>query len=143
MTHLLARAASDATGSAAASTAPYEALRQRHLQDMRSRIPEILQRLTWPAEKLKAERERRLRELLQIAKQRSAWHRTRLARIDPDRATEASLQDIAPMTKDDLMANFDAISTTRASRRAGLPAPEVEITAVPRIERPVSGKLKR
>jgi len=111
MTHLLARAASDATGSAAASTAPYEALRQRHLQDMRSRIPEILQRLTWPAEKLKAERERRLRELLQIAKQRSAWHRTRLARIDPDRATEASLQDIAPMTKDDLMANFDAIST--------------------------------
>ena len=39
----------------------YELLRKRHLQDMRSRIPLVMQRLTWSAEQLKAERERRLR----------------------------------------------------------------------------------
>jgi len=54
MTQILARVASDAPGSAAASKQPYEALRERHLQDMRARIPDILQRLTWPPEKLKA-----------------------------------------------------------------------------------------
>jgi len=93
------------------SAAAYEALRQRHLRDMRARIPEILQRLAWPAQRLKAERERRLCDLVRLAKQRSAWQRSRLTRIDPDRLTEDSLRDIEPMTKDDLMANFDAIST--------------------------------
>ena len=95
----------------ATNAVAYELLRKRHLQDMRSRIPFVMQRLTWSAEQLKAERERRLREMLRIAKDRSAWHRHRLAGIDPERATEASLQDIPPMTKDDLMTNFDAIST--------------------------------
>ena len=46
----------------------YETLRKRHLQDMRSRIPQVMQRLTWSAEQLKVERERRLREMLRIAK---------------------------------------------------------------------------
>jgi phenylacetate-coenzyme A ligase PaaK-like adenylate-forming protein len=90
---------------------PYETLRTQHLREMRARIPEVISRLTWSAERLKAERQRRLRDMIRIAKQRSAWHRERLAHIDPDRITEESLRDIAPMTKEDLMTNFDVIST--------------------------------
>jgi phenylacetate-coenzyme A ligase PaaK-like adenylate-forming protein len=104
-------AVSSASGRAERTASSYETLRQQHLRDMRARIPEIVQRLEWPAERLKAERLRRLRELVRIAKHGSAWHRTRLARVDPERLTEESLQDIPPMTKEDLMGNFDAIST--------------------------------
>ena len=104
-------AVSSLSGRSDRTAASYETLRQQHVRDMRARIPDILQRLTWPAERLKAERLRRLRDLVRIAKQHSAWHKPRLARTDPDRLTEESLQDIPPMTKDDLMGNFDAIST--------------------------------
>jgi phenylacetate-CoA ligase len=103
-------ASAPASGADTASSA-YEALRQQHLREMRARIPEIIGRLGWSAERLKAERERRLRDMIRLAKQRSAWHRQRLAHIDPDRITEESMRDIEPMTKEDLMTHFDAIST--------------------------------
>jgi len=90
---------------------PYETLRQRHIVDMRARAPQVLERLSWPAERLKAERNRRLRDLVHFAKAHSRWHRARLTHVDPDRVTEDSIADIPPMTKDDLMTNFDAIST--------------------------------
>jgi phenylacetate-CoA ligase len=112
MSEALARGVPDGTGSHAANSAQsYEALRQRHIQDMRARMPDSLQRLSWPAERLKAQRDRQLRDLVRIAKERSAWHRARLARVDPERVTEESIGDIPPMTKDDLMENFDAIAT--------------------------------
>src|SRR5262249_6639283 len=104
-------AISTSSGRSDRTAAAYEALRQQHLREMRARVPEILQRLDWPADRLKAERQRRLRDLVRIAKRTSAWQRARLTRIDPERVTEASLQDITPMTKEDLMANFDAVST--------------------------------
>ena len=93
------------------SALPYETLRQRHQHDLRGRLPSFLERFRQPGEELKAFRQQRLRELVRIAKERSAWHRERLTRIDPDSITEAGLARIAPMTKDDLMAHFDAIST--------------------------------
>jgi phenylacetate-CoA ligase len=90
---------------------PYETLRQRHIVDMRARAPQVLERLSWPAERLKAERNRRLRDLVHFAKAHSRWHRARLTHVDPDRVTEDSIADIPPMTKHDLMENFDAIVT--------------------------------
>ncbi len=90
---------------------PYESLRQRHLQDMRARMPVLLERLRWPAERLAAWREARLREVVRYAQAHSAWHHRRLAAIDPDRLTEAALRHVPPMTKDDLMAHFDEIAT--------------------------------
>src|SRR4051794_11853955 len=99
-------------GNGTADTASaYEVLRTRHLSDMRARIPAALERLYWPIERLQEEREGALRNLVRIAKASSPWHRARLRHIDPETLTEASLQDIAPMTKDDVMENFDAIST--------------------------------
>ena len=50
--------------------ADYEKLRQRHLADLAVLMPEHVQRLRWPAERLRQERRDRLRDLL--ARARSA-----------------------------------------------------------------------
>lgn len=89
----------------------YETLRQRHVADAMATIPEHLERLTWPPERLGTERERRLRALLRIAKERSSWHRDRLRDVDADAVREEDLPHLPAMTKDDLMDDFDAIVT--------------------------------
>jgi hypothetical protein len=96
--------------------AEYEDLRQRHLTDLATLMAEHVQRLRWPAERLAAERRDRLRDLLGVAKAASPWHRDRLAGIDPDGFEEADLASLAPMTKDDLMANWDRVVTDRRLR---------------------------
>jgi phenylacetate-CoA ligase len=97
--------------------AAYEDLRQRHLADLAALLPEHVQRLRWPAERLTQERRDRLRDLLRVAKASSPWHRERLAGVDPDRFEEADLAGLPPMTKDDLMVNWDQVVT---DRRLGL-----------------------
>jgi phenylacetate-coenzyme A ligase PaaK-like adenylate-forming protein len=95
----------------------YATLRQRHVAEFRALVPEHLERIVWPVERIRAERRRRLRTLLGVAKVRSSWHRQRLADIDPETATDADLSRIPPMTKDDMMENLDGIFTdTRLSR---------------------------
>lgn len=99
--------------------AAYEALRQRHVTEFRALIPEALDRIRWPVERVRAERQRRLRALLAVAKTRSPWHGGRLAGIDPETATEADLSRIPTMTKDDMMENLDgAFTDPRLSRGA-------------------------
>jgi phenylacetate-coenzyme A ligase PaaK-like adenylate-forming protein len=89
----------------------YETLRQRHVAEFQQRGPEYLERIAWPEERLRHERERLLRALIRAAVEHSPWHRKRLTDVDPERVTEADLPNIPPMTKDDLMANFDGIVT--------------------------------
>jgi phenylacetate-CoA ligase len=93
--------------------AEYEDLRQRHMADLTTLMPEHVQRLRWPADRLRQERRDRLRDLLQVAKASSPWHRDRLAGVDPDGFEEADLAGLPPMTKDDLMANWDRVVTDR------------------------------
>jgi phenylacetate-CoA ligase len=93
--------------------AKYEDLRQRHVAELATQMPEHIQRLRWPAERLRQERRERLRDLLAVAKASSPWHRDRLAGVDPDGFEEADLAGLPPMTKDDLMANWDAVVTDR------------------------------
>ena len=93
--------------------AEYESLRQRHLADLAALLPEHTQRLHWPAERLGRERRERLRDLLRVAGSSSPWHRDRLAGVDPDGFEETDLASLPPMTKDDLMANWDAVVTDR------------------------------
>jgi phenylacetate-coenzyme A ligase PaaK-like adenylate-forming protein len=93
--------------------AEYEDLRQRHLALLAALMPEHVQRLRWPAERLRQERRERLRDLLGVAKRSSPWHRERLAGVDPDGFDEADLAGLPPMTKDDLMANWDQVVTDR------------------------------
>ena len=102
--------------------ADYEALRARHAEQYQALLNDHLARINWSEEQLRAERERRLRAIISAAKERSPWHRARLAHLDPERVTEADLPSIPPMTKEDLMRNFDAILTDRRLSRASVEA---------------------
>lgn len=89
----------------------YVELQRRHLDDLRAMLPEHLERLRWPAERLAAHRRRELQRLVRTACVRSPWHRERLAEVDIDRLDGTTLPELPVMTKDDLMGNFDAIVT--------------------------------
>jgi phenylacetate-CoA ligase len=89
----------------------YEELRQKHVGELAAWLPEYVQRLDWPADRLRAERERRLRALIRIAQERSTWHRERLGGIDADALREEELQSLPTMTKEDLMSNWNGIVT--------------------------------
>jgi len=91
--------------------ASYQELRERHVADLAGIFPEWVQRLRWPAERLREERQERLRALLRVALASSPWHRERLGGIDPETFVEDDLPLLPAMTKDDLMANWDAVVT--------------------------------
>jgi phenylacetate-coenzyme A ligase PaaK-like adenylate-forming protein len=77
-----------------------------------------VRRLRWSADRLAAERERRLRELLAWSIERSPFHAERLAGLDVNRFTEADLPSLPTMTRADLMDDFDRVVTDRALRLA-------------------------
>lgn len=89
----------------------YEATRQRHLGHLGSILPGHIGRLAWSPEMIARERQERLRELLRVAQARSPWHAARLRGIDPETLRVEDLSRLPPMTKLDLMANWDAIVT--------------------------------
>jgi phenylacetate-coenzyme A ligase PaaK-like adenylate-forming protein len=89
----------------------YEAQRRRHLDHAMALAPELIERISWPSERLAAHRQAQLRELVRVAVERSPWHRKRLAGVDPDAVSEASLADLPVMTKADLMGHWDEIVT--------------------------------
>jgi phenylacetate-CoA ligase len=91
----------------------YQDVRQRHVAYLAKILPESVQRLRWPAERLRQERQRRLRDLLRVALASSPWHRERLGGVDPETFTEDDLPHVPAMTKDDLMANWDGIVSDR------------------------------
>jgi phenylacetate-CoA ligase len=95
------------------NSSQYEKLRRRHISDFLTRVPGNMRPSNWPAERLKKERQERLRSLIRIAKTKSPWHGERLRNIDADSMTEADLAKIPVMTKPDLMANFDQIVTDK------------------------------
>jgi phenylacetate-coenzyme A ligase PaaK-like adenylate-forming protein len=89
----------------------YEATRQRHIEHLLPQIGEHFERVAWSAERLRAERTARLRELVGTAVKCSSWHRDRLGDVDLTALDSDDLRDLPVMTKDDLMGNFDAIVT--------------------------------
>jgi phenylacetate-CoA ligase len=91
----------------------YQSTRLRHVEHMRAQLPAHLDRLTWSADRLRAERTLRLRELLRMARAHSSWHRARLSTVDVDAIDEDRLGGLPVMTKSDLMAHFDEIVTDR------------------------------
>lgn len=84
------------------SRARFAELRAAHERDRDAAMPGLLAQLEWPDERLRAEREHRMRHLLATAKARSPWHRERLRHVDAEAFTEADLPSLPTMTKDDL-----------------------------------------
>ena len=70
-----------------------------------------VRRLRWDAERLAAERERRLRELLVYAADHSPFWRERLAGHDLANFTEADLPSLPVLTRAEMMAEFDRVVT--------------------------------
>ena len=93
--------------------------RREHLAAIAARMPAHVERLSWTAEQIRAERQRALRETLLHAKANSPWHANRLSRVDPAAFTEADLQALPVMTKTDVMTHWDAIVTDRRLTLAG------------------------
>ena len=96
-----------------ADASSYEALRRQHILDLLARIPGSIRHVNWPVERIREERQQRLRSLIHAAKEKSAWHHARLKNVDADTITEADLSKLPVMTKTDLMANFDDIVTDK------------------------------
>jgi phenylacetate-coenzyme A ligase PaaK-like adenylate-forming protein len=91
--------------------ADYESRRQRHLGRMFELLPELHEHMTWPPERLRNERDARLRRLVAHAQARSVWHRQRLSAVDPEHLHSTDLGALPVMNKNDLMEHFDAIVT--------------------------------
>lgn len=94
----------------------YDSIRKRHVDYLWQLMPEYVNRLRWSRTEIKAEQTRALRNLLDHAKTHSHWHKDRLAGINPSTATIADLDKIPPMTKEDLMSNWDSIVTDKRAR---------------------------
>jgi hypothetical protein len=129
----------------------YAELKARHCQDLFARLPEMIAHIGWSQAQLRVERQRRLRELINAAVQRSTWHRARLSGHDPTTVTEDTLAGVPTMTKDNLLEHFDDIiidppAATGPGRgapawaaRGRLPARSVPRLCQRRLQRPTRG----
>ena len=91
---------------------------KRHYADLIARLPALIGRLAWDRAAIEAEQLARLRAMVAHAQAHSAWHRARLAHIDAASMTLTDVSRIPPMTKTDLMANWDAICTVDGANLA-------------------------
>jgi phenylacetate-coenzyme A ligase PaaK-like adenylate-forming protein len=89
----------------------YEATRQKHLARFQEVLPEQVQRLGWPRERIEQAQTDGLSRILRIAREHSPWHRERLRHVDVDRLAREDLAQLPVMTKDDLMSHWDEIAT--------------------------------
>lgn len=105
----------------------YEQTRRRHFAYAMGLLPEYLARLRWSRAEIEAEQTRALRDLVARAATTSPWHRKRLRGVEVEHLTPDDLSPITPMTKDDLMASWDAIVT---DRRCTLQAAETHLAAL-------------
>ena len=91
----------------------YETLRQSQMGDAMALAPQLIERLEWSADRLAEHRRASLQATVAHAVAHSPWHSARLASVDLTRLDEESIRELPPMTKRDLMDNFDRIVTDR------------------------------
>ncbi|UMB69914.1 phenylacetate--CoA ligase family protein [Mycobacterium paraterrae] len=89
----------------------YEQLVRRQRAQLQDEYIKGVRRLRWSAERLAAERERRLRDLLVHAAEHSPFWRDRLAGHDVAAFTEADLPSLPVLGKAEMMAEFDRLVT--------------------------------
>jgi phenylacetate-CoA ligase len=100
----------------------YDTTRRAHVAYAQELLPEYLGRMAWSRAQIEQEQVKSLRALLRHAVARSPWHRARLSGIDIERITPARVGELPPMTKRDLMQNWDAIVTEPGCTLAGAEA---------------------
>ena len=89
----------------------YGQLVRRQRAELQDAYMQGVRRLRWGADRLAAERQRRLRELLVHAAEHSPFWRERLAGHDLANFTEADLPSLPILTKAEMMAEFDRMLT--------------------------------
>ncbi|MGD9700818.1 MAG: hypothetical protein AB7Q42_02585 [Acidimicrobiia bacterium] len=80
-------------------------------------MPSQFERLTWSADRLRVHQDEQLQRLLTSAIEGSAFHRARLAGIDPTTFTLDDLATLPVMTKSDMMESFDEVVTDQRLTR--------------------------
>ena len=95
----------------AVSESHYEQLVRRQRAELQDAYLKGVRRLRWDAGRLAAERERRLRELLAYAADRSPFWRERLAGHDLANFAESDLPALPVLTRAEMMAEFDRVVT--------------------------------
>jgi phenylacetate-coenzyme A ligase PaaK-like adenylate-forming protein len=115
-----------------------DSFRRRFQTALASSMADHLDRLTWDRSKIETLQRDRLRMLLRIAIDRSAFHARRLGGVDPDTFELADLPRLPVMTKAEMMNSFDDVITDRRLSRAL--ADEV-IAATTTVPRPIDGDL--
>jgi phenylacetate-coenzyme A ligase PaaK-like adenylate-forming protein len=98
----------------------FESFRERTQQIQQESLDEHIARLTWDADRIRAFQTARLRQLLTIARERSAFHAERLAGIDPASFELTDLARLPVMSKPEMMERYDDVVTDRRLRRAHL-----------------------
>jgi len=96
----------------------YQELVRRQRAQLQDEYMKGVRRLRWDARRLAAERQRRLRELLAYAADRSPFWKERLAGRDLANFTEADLPSLPILTKSEMMAQFDRLVTVPGLTRA-------------------------
>jgi phenylacetate-CoA ligase len=96
----------------------YEQLVRRQRAELQDAYMQGARRLRWDADRLAAERERRLRELLVYASEHAPFWRERLAGLDLANFTEADLPSLPVLTRAEMMAEFDRVVTVPGLTRA-------------------------
>src|SRR5277367_3587828 len=89
----------------------YQQLVRRQRAELQDAYMQGVRRLRWDAGRLAAERERRLRELLVYAADRSPFWRERLEGHDLANFTEADLPSLPVLTKAEMTKEFDRLVT--------------------------------
>jgi phenylacetate-CoA ligase len=97
-----------------------------------------LGRLHWDRTRIETVQRDRLRALLTVAKEQPPFHARRLARIDPATFELGDLPRLPVMSKAEMMAAFDDVTTDRRLTRA---VAEETIGATTTVPRPIDGEL--
>lgn len=84
---------------------------RQHQAELQGAYLQGSRRLRWSADRLAGERQRRLRELLVWASERSSFWRSRLAAADLANFTEADLPSLPILQRDEMMSEFDRLIT--------------------------------
>jgi len=98
-----------------------EEMRAAHFAHLCDLMPEMIAHLSWSRHEIDAHANQALGGLVRLAQTSSPWHARRLRGLDPSAMTVADLALIPPMTKSDLMENWDEIVTVPGAnlREAG------------------------